>query len=84
MLQPLDTAGTSHMTSLHWQTSLKTQICYAHCTPGKTSTSIDTGLCLGDNYSLTWRPYIRDINDIKEDHLLQSNVFLFRLSSVDD
>ena len=32
------------MTSVHWQTSLQTQMCHA--------------LCLGDNYSLTWRTYI--------------------------
>ena len=40
------------MTSLHWQTSLQTQICHAHCMSGKTGTSVDTALCLGDNYSL--------------------------------
>ena len=40
------------MTSLHSQTSLQTQICHAHCTLGKTSTSVDTALCLVDNYLL--------------------------------
>ena len=40
------------MTSLHWQTSLQTQICHAHCMPGKTDTRVDTALCLGDDYSL--------------------------------